>query len=210
MTSEIIKTANLSEADGGIYRYRLARIWDHTNHRRVVFVCLNPSTADSEIDDPSVRKMMGFARQWNQQIKRFNGGISGQTIRDEPQPFGGIVVVNLFAYRATDPKELLTAADPIGPDNDDYIRREVFAAHQAGSIVVCAWGANRAAELTDQNYSCGPRAFNCTKLVPRYVVIAMLLNKHAPGRCFRIGPPTKDGHPRHPLYLPYSSTLEPL
>lgn len=197
MTSEIIKTANLSQADGGLYRYRLTRIWDSKNARRVVFVMLNPSTADADVDDPTIRKCMGFARQWNQQLRP---GICGQQVREEIQ-FGGISVVNLFAWRATDPDDLLASPDPIGPDNDDYIRREAFTARAAGSIVVCAWGANRAAELVD------PLPVS----IPRFVTVSDILRKHGPENgILRIGPLTKDDRPRHPLYLPYSSTLEPL
>ncbi len=187
----MIKTANLSPDDGGIFRYRLTRIWNHTNARRVVFVMLNPSTADADVDDPTIRKCMGFARVWGQQkwIQQIGG-------------FGGISVVNLFAFRATDPKALLSAGiDPIGPDNDDYIRREVFAAGAAGSIVVCAWGAARAAGLKDNPAAYCPRS--------RADSVSEIIRRHGDlSRTFMIGPPTKNGHPRHPLYLPYSTLLE--
>lgn len=186
--NEITKTANLSQDDGGKYRYRLTRIWDVKNARRVVFVMLNPSTADADVDDPTIRKCMGFARLWGQQkwIQQIGG-------------FGGISVVNLFALRATDPAQLLKDRSPFGPDNDDYIRREVFAASAAGSIVVCAWGANKAAEIIDDPISCSRRCDH----------VAHMIRRHGDRiNTFRIGPTTKAGHPPHPLYLPYEMPLE--
>ena len=173
----MITTANISTC--GKYRYRLARIWDEKKARRAVFVMLNPSTADALIDDPTIRKCIGFAGQWGQQ--KWLHQIGG---------LGGIVVVNLFALRATDPTELSKSEDPIGPENDDYIRRELWAARAAGSIVVCAWGANKEA-------------------TSRQSTLIALLNRYGDRHnTFRIGPLTKDGHPRHPLYLPYHSGLE--
>ena len=79
---------------------------------------LNPSTADAERDDPTIRRCMGFARGWG---------------------FGGVVVVNLFGLRSPDPAALLAAADPVGPLNDAHVRR---ACRDAG-LVVAAWGAHR-------------------------------------------------------------------
>jgi hypothetical protein len=78
---------------------------------------LNPSTADAEVDDPTIRRCMSFARR---------------------EGAGGIEVLNLFALRATDPGKLRDAPDPIGPDNDQWIR-EVLHPH---SRVVAAWGIN--------------------------------------------------------------------
>src|SRR5262245_19133112 len=89
----------------GLYRYWLTRTWDNSL-RRVCWVMLNPSTADAEQDDPTIRRCVGFARSWGA---------------------GGIIVVNLFAFRASDPKALLRAADPVGPDNDGHILKSVLA-----------------------------------------------------------------------------------
>lgn len=101
----------------GLYRYRLWRTWD-ADLAPLIFVMLNPSTADAEQDDATIRKCIGFAAR--------NG-------------FGGIVAVNLFAYRATEPSDLKAAGYLIGPENDDHIA-EVVAT--PGATIICAWGSN--------------------------------------------------------------------
>jgi hypothetical protein len=98
----------------GKYRYRLTRTWDGRT-LPLVWIMLNPSTADAEIDDPTIRRCVSFSKR---------------------EGAGGLEVLNLFAFRATDPKALRTEADPIGPDNDEWIR-EVLHPH---SRVVAAWG----------------------------------------------------------------------
>lgn len=112
----MIKTADISPC--GRYRYALGRRWG--DGPGVVFVMLNPSTADAERDDHTIRKCMSYARRWGHYR---------------------IVVVNLFAFRATDPKDLRAAMargeDVVGPLNDIAIRGVVAGADR----VVCAWGA---------------------------------------------------------------------
>jgi len=98
------------------YRYRLWRRWDQTRPV-VVFVLLNPSTADARHDDPTIRRCLGFARRWG---------------------YGGIEVVNLFAYRASDPRVLRTVRDPVGRAN----RHQVRAALARAELVVLGWGAS--------------------------------------------------------------------
>lgn len=104
----------------GRYRYSLWRRWDATKPA-VLFVMLNPSTADADVDDPTIRKCIGFARRWG---------------------MGGIHVCNLYPWRATDPRELPRGPEVFGEDgherNADAVRR---AAAEAGRIVA-AWGAN--------------------------------------------------------------------
>ncbi len=136
----------------GTYRYRLSRTWDGTK-LPMVWIMLNPSTADATEDDPTIRRCMSFARR---------------------EGCGGIEVLNLFAYRATKPKELEQVTDPIGPDNDQWIK-EVLHPH---SHCVCGWGAfpkawGRAADVMDLT-----RGINFLCL----------------GR-------TAAGHPLHPLYV---------
>lgn len=98
----------------GIYRYRLTRLWD-PHLPCVAFVMLNPSRADAERDDPTIRRCIGFARAWG---------------------YGSLTVVNLFAYRAVTPLELFRASDPIGLENSTYLQQ---AAAQCNTIVA-AWG----------------------------------------------------------------------
>src|ERR1700723_1611406 len=104
----------------GAYRYRLSRIWNEARHS-LAFVMLNPSTADAEVDDPTVRRCMAFARR---------------------EGYGGIEVANLYAFRATSPDDLWRAKDPCGPENDDHLRNVALASAAYGTPVVCAWGAH--------------------------------------------------------------------
>ena len=111
---EMHRSAEISPC--GAYRYSLGRCWEQTSP--VNFVMLNPSTADADIDDPTIRRCIGFAKAWG---------------------YGSIVVTNLFAFRATDPADMAKAADPIGPEND----RRIVECAMASALVVCAWGAHR-------------------------------------------------------------------
>lgn len=100
----------------GLYRYRLWRAW--APGPRMLWVMLNPSTADSADDDHTIRKCIGFAKRMN---------------------LPGIEVVNLFAWRDRDPRTLRAAFDPVGPDNDAAILTEAHAA----AVVVFGWGGFR-------------------------------------------------------------------
>lgn len=117
-------TATISPC--GRYRYRLARSWPLlqalgiASGGRVLFVMLNPSTADAERDDATVRRCVGFVQTWG---------------------FVGLDVANLYAWRSTDPAGLLLAEDPVGPDNDAAI----VELGRSAAMVVCAWGAGGAA-----------------------------------------------------------------
>lgn len=106
------RTAIIS--DCGLYRYSLTREWD-PELGRVLFVMLNPSTADARSDDPTIWRCIAFAMSWG---------------------FGSLEVVNLFAYRATCPHALVEVADPIGPENDRHIGEAVDRAN----LVIAAWG----------------------------------------------------------------------
>lgn len=100
----------------GVYRYLLTRRWG--DGPPVLFVMLNPSTADAEFDDATARRCIGFASTWG---------------------YPAMEVVNLFALRAKDPLQLkLVRFDPVGPENTRYIRE---AARRAG-VIVAAWGAH--------------------------------------------------------------------
>lgn len=116
----VMKSARISPC--GTYRYTLTRLWNNTLPG-VLWIMLNPSTADTETDDPTIRRCLGYARAWG---------------------CGSITVVNLFAFRATDPKALLTAEEPVGPDNDHHIRQTLLAHNGRSDYILCAWGANGA------------------------------------------------------------------
>lgn len=158
------KQADLSS--DGIYRYWLSREWGAQGDpaSSLPFVMLNPSTADAAQDDQTIRKCVGFARRLG---------------------YDGITVFNLYAYRATDPRGLLSAlrsgVDVVGPENDQRIRG-MFTAHlDAGQPVVAAWGAHAREERVRQ-------------------VLTM------PGaETLRALALTSKGVPRHPLTLGYDS-----
>lgn len=140
------------------YRYRYT-LWRRWNSRLVdlVVIGLNPSTADATLDDPTIRRCIGFAKR---------------------ERCGGLFMLNLFALRATDPRAMRASADPVGPDNDEAIRRFTAGQH----VVVAAWGAHGGHRGRDAQ------------------VRAMVPNL----KCFGV---TKDGHPKHPLYLKADTPL---
>lgn len=119
-TPDVTATATISEC--GVYRYTLSRVLRVPMEKggTVLFIMLNPSIADGSVDDPTIRRCVGFAREWG---------------------FDELLVGNLFAYRSTIPLELQVARragkDIVGPDNRRHVRE--MAAHAA--LVVCAWGA---------------------------------------------------------------------
>jgi hypothetical protein len=139
------------------YRYALWRWWDESK-LQCVFVGLNPSTADETADDPTIRRCIRFAHDWG---------------------YGSLCMINLFALRATKPSGMLKHPEPVGPENDVWIKRVSYAA----GITVAAWGVPGA--------HCG-----------RDREVALLLKD--PYCLAR----TKDGFPGHPLYLPAACTLQ--
>ena len=143
----------------GKYRYSLWRAWC-ADSPRLAFVMLNPSTADAQKDDPTIRRCIQFAHAWR---------------------FGSLEVVNLFAYRATDARELLKVDDPVGAENDRYI---IQAMKRATNIVV-AWGTKGV-------------------LLGRDRQVIRLLAQWDNVSCLGV---TKEGHPRHPLYVKNSTKL---
>lgn len=151
MTEEEVRSSAVL-SDDGRYRYLLTRTW-FLGAPKLTFVMLNPSTADASVDDPTIRRCMGFARA---------------------SQFGGIRVVNLFAFRATDPKVMLRAIDPVGPENDGYIYGACL-----DRTVIAAWGANATRE--------------------RVKAVGKILAS-ANANVFSLGV-TKANQPRHPLYV---------
>jgi hypothetical protein len=110
----------------GAYRYRLDREWDdELDH--VLFIMLNPSIANAEHDDPTVRRCMSFARFWG---------------------YGALSVVNLFAYRSPSPDALRRVTDPVGPDNDAHL--SLCLSHT--DLTVVAWGNWGALRERDRSF----------------------------------------------------------
>lgn len=141
------------------WRYSLWRYWGNPENF-VAFVGLNPSTADEEQDDPTIRRCMDFAKRWGHE---------------------GIVMLNLFAFRATDPRVMKRAADPIGPENDAAIQRFT----RLSRVNIVCWGAHG-------------------KHIGRGQQVISLC--HGGLGCFGV---TKHGHPKHPLYLPADTMIVP-
>jgi hypothetical protein len=138
------------------YRYTLTR---GGPMKVLPFIMLNPSTADESLDDPTIRRCRNFAITFG---------------------YNGIVVVNLYAFRATKPSDLWLADDPIGPLNDFFLTTIARSPE-----VVCAWGANARQDRVDEVVKL--LKFNGTQL-----------------RCLGV---TKDNAPRHPLYIKNSQPL---
>lgn len=150
-------------SDDGLYRYLLVRSWEVG--QGVTWVLLNPSTADAHQDDATIRKLIGFSRRWG---------------------YAHLVVVNLFAWRATDPHDLAVAADPFGPENYNTVESRIRSA----DLVVVGWGAN--ADWTKRSHGTTPVAeIACEAGVDLWCL----------GR-------TASGEPRHPGRLGYDTPLE--
>jgi len=145
-------------SDDRIYRYTLWRIWKEGDGH-VLFIGLNPSTADETEDDPTIRRCIGFAKDWG---------------------FGGIYMLNIFSFRATNPKELMKTKEPIGEKNNHYL---MMYCDTIGLNVACwgIWGEylNRGREVLDL------LGTDCL-------------------HCFGF---TKNMQPRHPLYLKKGTEL---
>ncbi len=105
-------TAHLSSCR--TYRYTLWRTWDDTKDY-VMFIGLNPSTADEKTDNPTLIRCMNYAKSWG---------------------FGGVCVANLFAYRATQPQMMKAAKEPIGIENDIWLQKIALDA----GLIIAAWG----------------------------------------------------------------------
>ncbi|NDP63754.1 MAG: DUF1643 domain-containing protein [Polaromonas sp.] len=101
------------------YRYSLWRRWGDPAGGYAMFVGLNPSTADETMDDPTIRRCIGFAQDWG---------------------YAGLCMTNLFAFRATQPSVMKAAADPVGPDNDQAL----LCMAQGAGVIVAAWGVDGA------------------------------------------------------------------
>lgn len=153
-------TAQYSDCEQ--YRYMLERVWD-TDGERALFIMLNPSKATEVQNDPTVERCERRARALG---------------------FGAFRVVNIFAWRETDPKRLRQAAEPVGPENDAAIAEGCAWADR----IIAGWGAHGAHRGRGAE------------------VEALLRGQGAPVAHLGL---TKEGHPRHPLYIAYARQPEP-
>lgn len=143
----------------GTWRYQLWRRWSNTP--LFVVVGLNPSTADETHNDPTITRCIGFAKR---------------------EGYGGLLMLNLFALRATSPQALKCFWDPIGPENDEVIG----AVCQNLDRIVVAWGNQGGYWGRDRK-------------------VCNLIQTSTPHiQCFGL---TQQGHPRHPLYLRKTTPL---
>jgi hypothetical protein len=124
-------------------------VWDESKPL-VLVVCLNPSTADAETEDNTSRVCINYAKRWG---------------------YGGLLIGNLFAYRSTDQTALYKVVDPIGPENDDWLKK----LQSQAALVVCAWSDTGAYKTRDKE------------------VLKLL---QAPHCLIKL----KSGRPGHPLY----------
>ena len=131
------------------YRYALSRTWNGKK-KTILFIGLNPSTADEKIDDPTIRRCINYAQNWG---------------------YGSLLMVNLFAYRATMPTELKNVKNPIGNDNDLHI----IELSKKADLAVAAWGNEGSLLNRDKEVK---------------IIIPILM-------CLKIN---KSGQPAHPLY----------
>jgi hypothetical protein len=150
----------------GRYRYALLRLWE-PGKGYVVFIMLNPSTADGYEDDPTIRKCVQFARDWG---------------------YGGLIVVNMFALRSTNPDALLTEPDPVGSKNNYWTALAITQA----DAVICAWGSHKAVKKHPERRA-------------KVLDLVRLLG-HEP-KCLKL---SNGGEPYHPLYLRSDTVPFPL
>lgn len=152
MTDHTVKGATFSPCR--TWRYSLWRIWENSTNL-CAFIGLNPSTADEHYDDPTIRRCVNFAKAWGH---------------------SGLVMLNIFAFRATDPRDMYAAPDPIGPDNNETLIEQCNHC----TMVVVAWGTH--GHWKDRGFE-----------------VKNILQNHVTLWCLGL---TKAGYPVHPLYQP--------
>ncbi len=145
----LLVNKNATFSDCRKYRYGLSRTWNGKK-KTILFIGLNPSTANEKIDDPTIRRCINYAQNWG---------------------YGSLLMVNLFAYRATMPSELKNVKNPIGNDND----LQIIELSKKADIAVAAWGNEGTLLNRDKEVK---------KILPNLM-------------CLKIN---KSGQPSHPLY----------
>lgn len=156
----VIRDATLS--GDGVYRFELFRRW--ASGPIATWIMLNPSTADHRVEDATIRRCMSFSRSFG---------------------CGAMTVVNLYAYRATDPDALWLAVDPVGRNNDQYLTEAARRSGDKDGPLIAAWGANARPDRI--------AAVLALPGMDRLTALAV----------------TKAGQPKHPLYLPGNLRPQP-
>ncbi len=166
-TKAIMKTRDTGDVRAGAvfspcekYRYLLWREWD-TDLPQATFIGLNPSTADERQTDPTVAKCIEWARRWG---------------------CGRLNMLNIFAYRATDPTDMKSQKEPVGKLNDTYIQDYLGHKLNGSGVTVAAWG-NHGSHLG--------RSDAVRKLLTGVDLRCLFMNK--------------TGEPKHPLYISYAT-----
>ncbi|MBB4277058.1 DUF1643 domain-containing protein [Rhizobium mongolense] len=157
----IRKTAVISEC--GRYRYELTRVWE-TGRPLLVTCMLNPSTADADNDDPTIRALIHFCKAWG---------------------YGGLLVVNLFAFRSSSPIEMMAQLAPRGPKNEQFIGQALGVARSQNMPALAAWGAHGAHHAGPNDWE-GGQDWLCG-VARKHTVDLICLGT------------TKDGFPKHPM-----------
>lgn len=171
MEPEIIERNAVLSADGK-YRYRLTRTWQKATSSVALWLMLNPSTADATIDDTTIRKCIGFSQRWGH---------------------GGLEVINLFAFRATDPAELLQQRDPVGPEYATHL----MASLRSAPTIIAAWGCGDTLKKLSGRYQ--NRADAVLKVI-------RTVRPDVQVRCLGAN---AEGIPYHPARLSYQAKLVP-
>ena len=162
MTADLFVKGEAELSACGRYRYFLTRSWD-LSFPYLIFIMLNPSTADALSDDPTLTRCVTRARRLG---------------------YGGVTPLNLFAFRATQPEDMLAAEDPVGPKNDEWLERFIHVRPRPD--VVCAWGVYGDHLSRDKE------------------VLSILAAHRIQPKILKLN---ADGSPGHPLYVPYSQPL---
>ena len=152
----VIRKSSAYLSEDRRYRYWLERWWG--TGAALVVIGLNPSTADESLDDPTIRKCIGFAQRWG---------------------YAGLIMLNLFAWRSPEPKELRVVEDPIGSENDYFL--EMIA--KPCRRILCAWGKD--GDIDDRDLA-------VLKLLQGRELVALKVSE-------------KTGQPWHPLYVSYET-----
>ena len=155
----VVGEAHFSDCEN--YRYWLTRSWDSSKDS-IAWILLNPSTARADVDDPTIRRCTNYSKQWG---------------------YGSLVILNTFALRSTDPRQLKEVDDPVGPENDWHIALWAISVSQC----MVGWGTHGSYKQRGES------------------VVYMLRRWGVDPYCLGA---TKHGYPKHPLYL--KNSLEPV